>query len=779
MIAEVLVDVENSAVDQIFDYDVPATFQSIVQIGQRVIIPFGPRKITGFIVGLKKTTPIKKLKAIDDIKDLTPYFDQADLALSKRLSDTYFHPRISYLNAMLPSGLSMRYQTIYRVLDINALDLKLKDLFKTADTCKENAIPKHFKPLIKAALDAGYLESEQKITQASQIKTIPYVYLKKPTFTPQKNAHQQQAILKLLAAHPQGLKKKNLLAQLKTTTAPLNSLKEKGVIDIQYEETTRDIVSYYQEQDKPITLTKAQDSCYQAVKNHYNEAKTFLLHGVIASGKTELYIQWLKDILKTGKRGLLLLPEIALTPKILARIKAAIDVPIALYHSALSTGEQYDQWRKIKAGEAQLIIGARSAIFTPIQNLGLIIIDEAQSDAYIQVEQAEYDANHIASIKSKLHQCPLILGSATPSVKDYYLAKEKQVYTYLALKERALKRPKPKIHLIDMKQEFKQNNPSIFSKPLQAAIQKRLDDHQQTLLLINRRGHAQFVLCRDCSHRIQCPACDLSLTYHQPQDKLKCHYCNYEEPMPQHCPACGSKHIRFMGLGSQKVETEIKKYFPKANVFRLDRDTTQTKGAHERLLYDFEHQGDILIGTQMIAKGLDFDKVTLVSVLSADMSLFVPDFYAESETFMLLHQMAGRSGRRDKTGDVIIQAYDIDHPVLSFVKAQDYEAFYKREISFRKQAKVSPFYELIQLTSSHKNYDTAYKNALKLKQRLKHLKNVEILGPADAKLKHLMGRYNVQLLLRHQDNQALHKELKSLQKAMPKDLSITKHPRIF
>lgn len=779
MIAEVLVDVENSAVDQKFDYLVPTIFQSIIQRSQRVIIPFGPRKITGFVVGFKDKTTVKNLKPIDDIIDLTPYFDKTDLALSKILSDTYFHPQISYLNAMLPPGLSMRYQTLYHARDIDTLPPALKALFKTTTTLKAKAIPKSLKPLIKEALEQGNITQEQKIKQASQVKRVPYVYLQDSAFTPRKGAHQQVAIIKQLKHHPKGISKKKLLNSLKASSSTLNTLKDKGVVTIHYQETTREIVSYYQENDKPITLTQVQQTCYEAVANHYNHAQTYLLHGVIASGKTELYIHWLKDVLKAGKRGLLLLPEIALTPKILARIKAAINVPTAVYHSALSIGEQYDQWRKIKAGEVDLVIGARSAIFTPIKQLGIIIIDEAQSDAYIQREHAEYDTNFIAKIKSKQHQCPLILGSATPSIKDYYLAKDKHTYTYLALKERALKRPKPEIHLVDMKQEFKQNNPSIFSKHLQAAIQKRLENNLQTLILINRRGHARFVLCRACSHRMLCPNCELSLTYHQTQDKLKCHYCNYEEAMPKFCPSCGSKHIRFMGLGSQKVETEIKKHFPTANVFRLDRDTTTTKGAHERLLYDFEHQGDILIGTQMIAKGLDFDKVTLVSVLSADMSLFVPDFYAESETFMLLHQMAGRSGRREAAGEVIIQAYDIDHPILSFVQTQDYEAFYAREIEFRKQARVSPFYELIQLMSSHKNYHTAYKNALKIKQQLTTLKDVEIIGPADAKLRRLMGQYHVQLLLRHQDNQAIHKQLKDLQKAMPKQLSITKHPRVF
>ncbi len=779
MYAQVLVDVENQAVDQIFDYMIPTSLRPVIMVGQRVIIPFGARKITGFVVGLSDQTELKTLKPIIDIKDLTPYFDAQDLALSELLSKRYFHPRISYLNAMLPSGLSMRYQTTYRVLKKEKLDEKLKPLFEDQEIIKESVVPKTHKYALKKALENNWIESEQSIKQATKIKTTPIITLEDQTYNPPKNAHKQHALIEALKNRPKGLMLKELTRHLKITHATLKPLIDKGVIRKEHQETRRIMMNYYQEADKNITLNSAQQSCFEAVNNRLNEANTFLLHGVISSGKTELYIKWLKAILKQGKNGLLLLPEIALTPKIIARIKAAIDVPIAQYHSAMSTGEQYDEWRRIKQGEVRIVIGARSAIFTPLKNVGIIIIDEAQSDAYIQTEQAEYDTIFIAKIKSKQYACPLILGSATPSIKDYYLATEKKEYIYLPLKTRALKSPKPHIHLIDMKQEFKANNPSIFSKALQEAIEKRLKHKQQVLILINRRGHARFVLCRDCAHRIKCEACDISLTYHQEGNLLKCHHCNYERPMPKRCPACDSKNIRYMGIGSQRVEAEIKSHFPKANVFRLDKDTSQTKGAHERLLYDFEHQGDILIGTQMIAKGLDFDNVTLVSVLSADMSLFVPDFYAESETFMLLFQMAGRSGRRSETGDVIIQAYDIEHPVLSFVEAQDYDAFYQREIAFRKQAKVEPFYELIQITTSHKRYDEAYKKALKIKQQLNNLDHLTIMGPTDAKIKRRMHRYRIQLLIRHQDHPTLHQHLKAIQKASKSDVTITKHPRLF
>ncbi|OMG45092.1 primosomal protein N', partial [Paenibacillus macerans] len=394
---------------------------------------------------------------------------------------------------------------------------------------------------------------------------------------------------------------------------------------------------------------------------HDEKERTFLLHGVTGSGKTEVYLQTIEEVLNKGKEAMMLVPEIALTPQMVLRFKRRFGDDVAVLHSGLSKGERYDEWQKIRDGRARVSVGARSSIFAPFKNLGIIIIDEEHESTYKQEDYPRYHARDIAQWRSQFHHCPVVLGSATPSLESYARA-EKNVYELLSLPHRVNQQALPHIDIIDMREELSEGNRSMFSIALRQAIQERLDKKEQIVLFLNRRGYASFMLCRDCGYVPHCPHCDISLTYHKTTDQLKCHYCGYQENPPSQCPNCEGDHIRQVGTGTQRVEELLQQEFPHARIIRMDVDTTSRKGAHEKLLNDFEAgKGDILLGTQMIAKGLDYPNITLVGVLNADTMLNLPDFRASERTYQLLTQVSGRAGRHEKEGQVIIQTYNPDH----------------------------------------------------------------------------------------------------------------------
>jgi len=777
VIAEVLVDIPHKALDKVFDYVVPKDLEDSVSRGQRVDVPFGARIITGFVVGLKDATQVKGLKSIKTIRDLVPYFDEERLRISSYLAEKHLYPRAAYLEAMLPRGLSMKYERRLRVVDMNRLPKPLRPYFReTSDIAYDEALKKTAH-LVREALETGALEQYPVISQQESVKEVDVVRLKK---TAKVRGDKQKAVLEYLRNRGKPIDRKRLQKATEANSDSLRRLEKHGLIDIVSEERYRELQSLYNLKDKAVTLSEPQRDVYQAIKDSFGSHKTFLLHGVTSSGKTEIYIKLAEQALVKGQSALILLPEISLTPKIAARFKSRFKNQVALYHSALSTGEQYDEWRKVLRKEARLVIGARSAVFAPLENIGLIVMDEEQSDSFIQSDAPQYDAKEVARMRAKTHAAPLLLGSATPSVSSYYYAQTGR-YELLELKERALKSLPPELRVVDMKSEFKKGNTTMFAEALQKAIEKRLFKGEQTLLLINRRGHAQFVLCRDCGHVVKCDDCTISMTYHKTNDVLMCHHCNKKQPMVKTCPKCGSFHIRYMGIGSERVEAALKNLFPEASILRMDRDTTGKKQGHEHLLYAFEEEGDILVGTQMIAKGLDFEDVTLVGVLSADMGLHVPDFYAESETFSLLMQIAGRSGRREKKGEVIVQTYDKDHPVFSDLQTGDYESFYRRDIAYRIQARVEPILSLTQLLVAHKQSRLAYHRALEVLRRLKQ-DGFETLGPSLPKIPYKNGMYRQQLIVRHNQAKSLSKTLGDLMDTvdMKRERLIVNHyPRDF
>ncbi len=515
--------------------------------------------------------------------------------------------------------------------------------------------------------------------------------------------------------------------------------------------------------DQKINLTREQELVFNKIKESVNQFQPFLLFGVTGSGKTLVYIKIIEYVLHFNKEVIVLVPEISLTPQIVSRFKKKFGNLIAILHSGLSAGEKYDEWRKIERGEVKIVIGARSAIFAPFKNLGLIVIDEEHSDSYKQENNPKYSTIDVALWRAKYHNCCVVLGSATPSIESYVRAKN-NIYTLLEMKNR-YNNNFPDIHLINMRDSIK-NGYKIISKELFDAINLRLERHEQTIILLNRRGYATNVTCHDCGYVVKCKYCDIPLTYHKSSNTLRCHYCGYALPLVKTCPVCKSKNIDYFGLGTQRLEEELNHMF-KARIVRMDVDTTSKKGAHEKIIKDFlEQKYDILLGTQMIAKGLDFPNVTLVGVINGDATLNMPDFRSGERTFQLLNQIAGRSGRATKKGEVFIQAFNTDHYSIVLATKNDYETFAREELLIRKTLKYPPFYNLLIIKVLGKNEENVVNECNKcvtyLKSNIKE--NVYILGPAPAYIPKINNIYYYQITLKYKNTKDIIKEMHYLNK---------------
>lgn len=515
--------------------------------------------------------------------------------------------------------------------------------------------------------------------------------------------------------------------------------------------------------DQKINLTSEQELVFNKIKESVNQFQPFLLFGVTGSGKTLVYIKIIEYVLRFNKEVIVLVPEISLTPQIVSRFKKKFGNLIAILHSGLSAGEKYDEWRKIERGEVKIVIGARSAIFAPFKNLGLIVIDEEHSDSYKQENNPKYSTIDVALWRAKYHNCCVVLGSATPSIESYVRAKN-NIYTLLEMKNR-YNNNFPDIHLINMRDSIK-NGYKIISKELFDAINLRLERHEQTIILLNRRGYATNVTCHDCGYVVKCKYCDIPLTYHKSSNTLRCHYCGYALPLVKTCPVCKSKNIDYFGIGTQRLEEELNRMF-KARIVRMDVDTTSKKGAHEKIIKDFlEQKYDILLGTQMIAKGLDFPNVTLVGVINGDATLNMPDFRSGERTFQLLNQIAGRSGRATKKGEVFIQAFNTDHYSIVLATKNDYETFAREELLIRKTLKYPPFYNLLIIKVLGKNEENVVNECNKcvayLKSSIKE--NVYILGPAPAYIPKINNIYYYQITLKYKNTKDIIKEMHYLNK---------------
>ncbi|SMO47006.1 primosomal protein N' [Melghirimyces algeriensis] len=770
-VASIIVDVATEGTDKAFDYLVPKELSPEIEIGCRVKVPFGPRKIMGYVVGFPEKPATRRLKPILDVMDIAPPLTPELVKLARWMSQAYLCPLITVLHAMVPAVLKGKYQRILRLHP----DFAMKKLFVEAEEELVRLLQKNRevtlnralslkgvdRSLIREMVDEGLLVMEERVKDRTTRKRRIWIgpnrsvdALRQSAKTLPKSAARQKEALLFFAKTGKEVSQPELLSQLGISKPTVDRLVEKGLLYREEREEYRDpFAGHSFEKTVPLPLTSEQEKAFQTILGPLREYRheTILLHGVTGSGKTEIYLQAITEVLNTGRQAIVLVPEISLTPQMVKRFKGRFGEKVAVLHSALSDGERYDEWRKIRSGEVEVAIGARSAIFAPFPHLGLVIIDEEHESSYKQEEQPRYHAREVARWRCVEHDAVLVMGTATPALESYYSAQLGR-YRWAKLTERVQGRPFPQVDVVDMRNELRSGNRSIFSQPLKKALENCVDQGEQAVLFLNRRGFSTFVLCRECGESIQCPHCDIALTYHRVNQTLRCHYCGYACGVPTQCPSCSSKYIRYFGTGTQRVEEELARLMPGLRVIRMDVDTTRRKGAHERLLTAFgEGKADVLLGTQMIAKGLDFPKVTLVGVIAADTMLNLPDFRAAERTFQLLTQVGGRAGRHQKPGRVVIQSYTPSHYSIEMASNFNADAFYQQECKLRKQQRYPPFYRLFTLLFSHPDrvalMQAGTRSAKMLSSRLP--KGGELLGPVPAPVPRIKDRYRIQIMIKY------------------------------
>jgi len=773
MIAQVLVDVKSKNVNKTYDYFVPETFRNFIELGARVVVPFGNRKIMGFVLGFSEETEFKKeLKSIFKVLDLESYLNKELIDLAKELSKESNDLLINVLETMLPSALKVIYKPKIIVKNYSNLSEKLQELLKYQTQIYLESIPQELYSEINSEIKKDNLVQSYDIKEKQRNLSKRFVKLtSKPI---EKITEKQSKVIEYLKEKAEEvyiiLKK-----QTNISDSVISTLEKNGYVEIFDKEVYRNIESKYESKKGIVTLNPIQEEIYKKIINEKNKAKTFLLHGVTGSGKTEIYFKAIENVIEDNKDVLLLVPEIALTPMMISRFKEKFSHLVAALHSGLSSGEKYDEWRRIIRKEAKIVIGARSACFAPLEKIGLIIVDECHESSYKQTSGLIYYAIDVLERRSKYHQAPLLLGSATPNIESYARAK-KGYYELLEIKERALNAKMPQVEVVNMLEEFKQGNSSPLSIKLVDEINNRLEKKEQIILLINRRGFANFVICRECGFVFKCPNCDISLTYHEFSHSLKCHYCNHEEKTPHVCSKCGSKELSFMGSGTQRIEKYLYENFPSAKVYRMDNDTTRKKNSHETILNKFSKDGDILIGTQMIAKGLDYPKVTLVGIIQADSNLFVPDFRAPEKTFQLIMQVSGRSGRRNIEGNVIIQAMNPEHYAIKYACDNDYQGFYLHEMKIRRLARYSPFYYLINIILTGKQIRDIFFAGLEIAKELKRSfdNKIIVLGPAMDQTMRINNKYQATVLVKYRNEEEISEVInQTIDKYIKEDIFIS------
>lgn len=694
MIAEVIVDIATSEVDKIFDYSCTAD----VSVGCRVVVPFGNLKIEGFVIGIKDKSDYEKgVKPILRVIDDTPAVTKECLALMRFMCAKYHIPCALSLRQFLPAEMRKGKvrEKLVKIANLNA-EIPFSDMISATRKSATEQI---------AALN--YLADGKKVKLSDLNKKFG-----------------SSAISRLL------LKNFVLAEEVRLNRSPYEAVEgERKNVELLKEQV--DAISSIEKTDKTITL----------------------LHGVTGSGKTEVYLRLIKKALDEGKTAIMLVPEISLTPQMLRQLRAAFQDNAAILHSGLSAGEKFDEWWRLRSGEARVAVGARSAIFAPLENLGVIIIDEEHDGSYVSESSPRYDTKDVAKFRAEYNGCKLILGSATPSVETYLKAKNGE-YNLAVMPERINKRPLPEMYIADMRKEVRRGNNSAFSYALQEELKKCLDAGNQAIIFLNRRGYSQRIICRECGYVAKCENCDIALNYHSVGNVLKCHFCGATYKMLDACPECGSVHINYYGTGTQKVVDDLKALYPTAKILRMDNDTTSTKEGHYKILSAFaKKQADILVGTQMIAKGHDFPSVTLVGILDADMSLLFADYRSGERTFQLLTQVAGRSGRADEKGVVVLQTYQPDNAILRFATHYDYQGFFQRENSLRRATFYPPYATILRVMIESEDDESAL-NALKAVNEklydlyLKNDDNFLFYNKMKSPIKRLKNKYRYQVLMR-------------------------------
>lgn len=700
MYIEVLIETKVKSNNMTFTYYVPQDVDNDL-IGKRVLVPFNNREVEGFVLN-KTTKPIEYMaKEIIKIIDEEKVLTEELINLGKFMSEKYLCPLINCYQAMLPKNLKANH--------------KVRD----------------------------------------NIKFDTYIMLNPDIKNYDAKVKQQLEIINILKDNPMVLK-----GDIKSKSSLKKLIDKKIILEVK-KEVYRKVNT--NEDKRIIELTNYQKGASEKIKSNFNKSKVMLLFGVTGSGKTEVYIDVVKEVIKKGKTAIILVPEISLTPQITARFKGIFGKEIAILHSSLSDGEKYDEYRRIKKKEVKLVIGARSAIFAPLENIGVIIIDEEHSESYKQENNPRYNTLDIAIERSKVHNCPLVLGSATPTVESYARAK-KGYYEYIELNKRVNDKSLPFVEIIDMKKEVRKNN-ALFSQKLLLEIEDRLNKKEQIMLLLNRRGYSNYLTCMNCGHAFKCPNCDITLTFHKTSGMLRCHYCGYGEGKKDICPSCHEKGVKQIGNGTEKIEEAIKEKFKDAKVIRMDADTTSKKGSHDKIIEDFNRgKYDILVGTQMISKGLNFPNVTLVGVINADSSLNIPNFRSSEATFSLLDQVTGRAGRAQKEGKAIIQTFNPDHYSIAYASKHDYKSFVIKELEIRKKLYYPPYCFITLIKISSKDFNYGINEAKKVASFLKNnLSNTTIvLGPSMANVLRINNNYNFQVILKYKKDDKLYNSLNNL-----------------
>lgn len=759
-IAKIIVDVPLMQTDQPYSYRIPEEFEGMLEVGMRVHVPFGKgnRLIQGIVLGLKSQSDEEEmeqdLKDIAEVLDFSPVLTQEQLWLAEELRKSVFSYKISILKAMLPGFLNSSYDKILYPLEGLSQEDRER-LFGSEDSLAFSSLDLGKQAEMMRLTRKGLLGLEYQAIDQKKVKTQSWYEVNLDRLKGVEISARAKKKLELrdyLLSHPESASLASLLESY--SREQVNFFVEQGAVTIVQKEVQRS-ATYFEgiEASQPLELNpeqrQARDAVVSAIGSHQ---PPFLLQGITGSGKTEVYLQIIQGALDKGKTAILLVPEISLTPQMTERFIARFGDKVAILHSGLSNGEKYDEWRKVERGDAQVVVGARSAIFAPLKNLGVMIIDEEHEATYKQDSNPRYHAREVAILRSQYNQAALVLGSATPSLESRARA-GKGVYQHLRLTQRANPLATiPEVQVIDFRDYIGQNETSNFTPPLLEAIQDRLAKKEQVVLMLNRRGYSSFVMCRECGTVDTCPNCDISLTLHMDTKTMNCHYCGFSKDIPQNCPNCKSHSIRYYGTGTQKAYDELAELFPQARILRMDVDTTRKKGSHQALLDQFGRgEADILLGTQMIAKGLDFPNVTLVGVLNADTALNLPDFRSSERTFQLLTQVAGRAGRAEKAGQVLIQSYNPQHYAIRFAKDQDYEGFYAYEMGIRRQLGYPPYYFTIGITLSHKKEEEVVKRAYEVMNILRSglSETSNILGPTPKPIARTHNLYHYQILIKY------------------------------
>ncbi|MCS6951929.1 MAG: primosomal protein N' [Bryobacteraceae bacterium] len=766
--------------DRTFHYALPDTLRHRVKPGCRLLVPFGSRKLTGVVLDCSECAPAPGLRTALQLLDEEPVLDSEMLALGRWIAQYYCAPLGEVLRAMTPLAGEIRRGRVYALTDAGRE--VLRQLFldtASADPALEllhllerRPLTEHYLAkkipaaarLLESLERKGFVEAEEVVAEKDPLRAPPDRLRVELAGAPptSKLPKAQRELLAYLELHPGSHNLRDVEAAVPHAGPAARALARKGIVRLQLEPPGLEAAA-----PRPVPiLNPHQEAAFERIRAALEARRfeTFLLYGVTGSGKTEVYLRAIEATLALGRGALLLVPEIALTPAVAGQFYGRFGERVAILHSAFSDLERADQWRRIRAGTAPVVVGTRSGVFAPVRNLGLIVVDEEHDASYKQEETPRYHGRDVAIVRARHSGACVVLGSATPSLESRYNA-EQGKYTLLELPERIESRPLPRVELIDLRQEFLETGKqATFSRRLREAIEQRLVRGEQIMLLLNRRGFSSFLACRACGQRLECVNCSVTLTFHRRDRRMLCHYCHYAARVPETCPHCGSEYLYFVGMGSERVEEELHREFPGARIARMDRDTVSGRRRYESILQGFrEGAYDILVGTQMIAKGHDIPNVTLVGVVNADIGLGMPDFRAAERTFQLLTQVAGRAGRGEIPGTVLIQTLNPEHYAIRCAAAQDYGAFYAKEIQFRRALRYPPFSALANCLVRSRSQEEAQRRAAELGRFLQPPpEGLRVLGPAEAPLARLRGEHRYQLLLKSSSRRVLSETLRRI-----------------